>query len=122
MNKRQQSKQDVFKLIEERIGIPFVMDHFEEGEVCFVNNEAIRYDFKLQFTTYDVIHYIYGVVDKLYWKENEKSPPIQLLEIPLPVNGVSFWEYCEIGKNKRLKCPIETIEFVNISDLNWSII
>ncbi len=119
---RQELKQDIFKLIEERIGIPFVKDNYEEGEVCFVNNEDLRCAFKLYFTTYDAVHYIYGIVDKLYWKENEKLPPIQLLKIPLPVNGASFWQYCENGKNKRLKCPIETIEFANLSDLNWSII
>lgn len=119
---RKESKQDIFKLIEERIGIPFVKDQYEESEVCFVNNEDIRYDFKLQFTTYDVIHYIYGVIYKLYWKKNEKLPPIQLLKIPLPVNAVSFWEYAEIGKENRLQYPNMTIEFVKLSDLNWSTI
>ena len=116
---RQESKQDIFKFIEQRIGIPYIMEYYEEVRVCFVNNEDIRYDFQLQFTTYDVIHYVYGVIDKLYWKDNEKLPPIQLLKIPFPVNAVSFWEYAQIGKKNRLQFPIETIEFADLSDLNW---
>ena len=54
-------KTTVFSTIENIIQIPFIEDKFEAGSVCFANDPDVRADFKLQFTTYDVVNYVYGI-------------------------------------------------------------
>lgn len=109
----------VFKTIEKIIDIPFVEDEFEVGAVCFANDEDVRADFKLQFTAYDVVNYIYGIVFQLYSEENIKTLSILDLKIPYPKNATSFWEYSSIGKKFRQQQIIEQLEFIAVSQLNW---
>lgn len=112
-------KTAVLKRIEDIIQIPFVEDEFEVGAVCFANDEDVRADFKLQFTSYDVVNYVYGIVFQLYSKENLNTTSILDLKIPYPQNATSFWEYSSIGKKIRQEQIIEEIEFTAVSQLNW---
>lgn len=109
----------VLKTIEEIIKTPFVEDKFESGAVCFASDEDVRADFKLQFTIYDVVNYIYGVVFQLYSEENIKTLFILDLKIPYPKNATSFWEYSSIGKKFRNQQIIEQLEFAAVSQLIW---
>lgn len=110
---------EVLKIIENIIETPFVEDQFELGSVCFANDEDLRADFKFQFTTYDVVNYVYGFINQLYWKENQKLESILLLKISYPSNASSFWHYCNIGKKFRQEHPIREMEFIVVSELNW---
>lgn len=109
----------VFKTIEKIIKIPFVEDQFEEGAVCFANDEELRADFKLQFTVYDVVNYVYGVVYEFYSKENKIIESISLVKIPYPDNADFFWKYSNIGKKIRLQQTISEIEFHDVTKMNW---
>ena len=109
----------VFELIETIIEIPFVDDEIERGAVCFAFNEGIRADFILQFTAYDVVNYVYGIIFELYCKENEIVKSISILKIPYPTNATFFWNYSIIGKKYRLEDPIKEMEFMDVSKLNW---
>ncbi|MEN9909649.1 MAG: hypothetical protein RLZZ540_2798 [Bacteroidota bacterium] len=111
-------KTAILKTIEKIIETPFVEDEFELGSVCFANDEDLRADFKLHFTIYDVVNYVYGVINQLYWKENEKIE-ISLLKIPYPANSSSFWKYSSIGKKFRQEHPVQEMEFIVVSELNW---
>ena len=64
-------KTAVLKTIESIIETPFVEDEFELGSVCFANDDEVRADFKLRFTTYHVVNYVYGIY-QLHLEENEK--------------------------------------------------
>lgn len=110
---------EVLKTIEKIIETPFIEDEFEAGSVCFVNDEDLRAEFKLQFSTYDVVNYVYGVINQLYWKENEKLQSISLFKIPYPSNAASFWQYSNIGKKFRQEHPIREMEFIVVSELKW---
>ncbi|MBA0882423.1 hypothetical protein [Flavobacterium undicola] len=110
-------KVEVLKTIEKIIETPFVEDEFEVGSVCFANDEDLRADFKLQFSTYDVVNYVYGIY-QLLWEENEKIE-ISLLKIPYPISASSFWQYSSIGKKFRQEHPIQEMEFIVVSELNW---
>lgn len=110
-------KTAVLKTIESIIETPFVEDEFELGSICFANDDEVRADFKLRFTTYHVVNYVYGIY-QLHLEENEKLE-ISLLKIPYPVNAASFWHYCSIGKKIRQEHPIQEMEFIIVSELNW---
>ena len=112
-----QMKANVFNTIENKIQIPFVEEEFEVGSVCFANDEEVRSDFKLQFTTYDVVNYVYGIY-QWHWEENKKIE-ITLLKIPYPENDKFFWKYANLGKKFRLEHPIKEMEFLAITALNW---
>lgn len=111
-------KTAVLKTLEKIIETPFVEDKFELGSVCFANDEDLRADFKLQFSIYDVVNYVYGIY-QLHFEENEKLESISLLKIPYPANASSFWQYANIGKKFRQEHPIPEMEFIVVSELNW---
>ncbi|HEX9152155.1 MAG TPA: hypothetical protein VF842_08735, partial [Flavobacterium sp.] len=81
-------KATIFATIERIIDTPFVEEQFENGSVCFEMDEDVRADFQLQFTVYDVVNYVYGLIYQLYWKENEELKSISLLKIPYPINAI----------------------------------
>lgn len=110
-------KTDIFKTIETIIQLPFEKENFQSGAVCFANSEELRDDFKLHFTTYDVVNYVYGVLWQTDLNENRNT--FTDLKIPFPKTVNFFWKYAEIGKKFRQSRPIEAIELVNCTDLNW---
>lgn len=110
-------KTSIFNTIENILQIPFVEGKFEAGSVCFANDEEVRADFKLQFTTFDVMNYVYGIY-QLHWEENQKIE-LSVLKIPYPENADFFWKYANIGKKFRLENPIKEMEFFDLTELNW---
>lgn len=112
-------KTDILKKIEIIIQLPFENETFQSGAVCFANSEELRSDYKLYFSTSDVVNYVYGVLSQLYPNENLKS--VIDLEIPFPTSANLFWKYVEIGKKLRQFNSIEEEEFINFSNLNWQL-
>ncbi|KDN55608.1 type ISP restriction/modification enzyme [Flavobacterium seoulense] len=112
-------KATVFETLEKIIQIPFVADEFENGAVCFANDEEVRADFKLQFTAFDVVNYVYGILFKLYLKENIENASILNLKIPFPADADFFWKYSDFGKKLRQEKIIETIECNAVNQFNW---
>lgn len=110
---------DIFKSIEEIIGLPFLREDFEDSSVCFENNEDLRDDFKVHFTAYDIVNYAYGIIYQSYSQEDENPQFYGSLEIPYPLDAAYFWQYSNLGKKHRIKQPIEELELANISELNW---
>ena len=113
-------KIQVLKTIESIIETPFVEDEFESGSVCFANDEDLRANFKLQFTIYDVVNYVYGVC-QLHLEKNEKLE-ISLLKIPYPVNADLFWKHSNGGKKLRQQQAINEIELTDVTILNWVVV
>jgi len=63
----------------------------QPGNVCFANNnEDLRDEFKLVFSTSDLIHYILGVL-------KTSAKPIAEYKIPYPVNAENFWKLVRLG-------------------------
>lgn len=112
-------KASIFSTIERIIETPYVETPLDMGSVCFESDDELRAEFLLQFTVYDVVNYVYGVVYQLYWRENNKIESISILKIPYPVNATFFWQYSTIGKKIRIEHPIQEMEFISVSELNW---
>lgn len=109
----------VFKIIENIIGVPYVEESFETGTVCLAMDEDLRFDFQTQFAVYDVVNYIYGIVNRLYLEDEINSKNIQSLLIPYPVDASFFWENSALGKKIRLIYPIRELECRAVQDFNW---
>lgn len=109
----------VYNVIETRVNLSFIREIFDEREVYLDNEEEVRLEFRLQFTNFDIVNYIYGIVYQLYWNENKKLKSLNSLPIPYPTDVDYFWEYSLMGNKFRKINPIYEIEFSNISALNW---
>lgn len=110
---------DIFSTIERIIETPFVKDVLEIGSLCLESDDELRAEFRLQFTTYDVVNYVYGVVHQLYCMENNEIDSISFLKIRYPVSATFFWQYSAIGRKIRIEHPIQEMELISLSDLNW---
>jgi hypothetical protein len=112
-------KLSLFEKIEKIIETPFVENELENCSVCFENEEDLRPDYRIQFTYYDVVNYVYGILCQLHYKENKELNPLSLLKIPYPENAAFFWKYSTFGRKMRLEKPITEIEFIDVTQLNW---
>lgn len=112
-------KATVFNKIEAIISIPFVEEEVATDSVCFACSDELRVDFRIQFSSYDVVNYVYGIMFELYRKEDMNLESILCLEIPYPINAISFWNNSVIGKINRQELLIEEIEFLDVTELNW---
>ena len=107
-------KRVVFETLENIIGVPFVALETETSSVCLANSEELRAEFRLQFTIYDVVNYVYGILETI-----PDNDAIASLVISYPLDAIFFWKYSSKGKKNRLKNTIEALEFMEISELNW---
>lgn len=112
----------IFIKIERIIETPYVEDVLEIGSVCLESDDELRAEFRLQFTAYDVINYVYGVVFQSYCIENDEIESISFLKIPYPINATFFWQYSRIGQRIRIENPIQEMELISLSELNWEVI
>lgn len=115
-------KSNIFSTIERIIETPYVEDLFETGSVCLESDDELRAEFLLQFTIYDVVNYVYGVVNQLYCEGDNEMESISIFKIPYPVNATFFWQYSAIGRRIRIEHPIQEMEFISVSELNWELI
>lgn len=105
----------IFDRIKKQIDLPFMIDQYEEGSVCFANSKDIRSDYKLYFTLDDVVYYVYGVIN--HFLDVENSSLIENRTIPFPINTTQFWDYVLIGK--ELHHNNKVIEYDEVLNLNW---
>lgn len=90
------------KKIADDLGLSFVPVKEKEGEVCFLNSEEVRPEFRLSFAPVDVADYIFGAYQNiLHETQQQKSPDNTLLKIPFPKNAVSFWKLVKAGELLR---------------------
>lgn len=92
----------VIQKIAADLGLSFVKVKEKESEVCFMNSEEVRPEFRLSFAPVDLYHYICAVLqDPLYKTYTEKMPEAQTLHIPYPKDAVGFWGMVKKGGQRR---------------------
>lgn len=109
----------VFKKIEAIIAIPFVDEEITTASVCFACSDELRADFRIQFSAFDVVNYVYGIIQDCYTIEEIKTTSILDFKIPYPQNAAFFWNYSFIGEKNRFKFTIKEINFIDLNELNW---
>lgn len=100
----------VIQRIAANLGLSFVPEKEKEGEVCFINSEEVRPEFKLSFAPVDIANYICAVLQNpLYKAQWERLPETVLPRIPYPKDAVGFWELVKLGEKFRHDQDLKTL-------------
>ena len=78
-------------------GITIYMEKETEGNVCFINSNEVRPEFRQSFTIIDLLDYCYAV---LHSAINEFSE-INSARIPVTSNSSVFWQFVKHGSELR---------------------
>lgn len=99
--------------ISEKLKLAFIKDEGKgrTGEVCFANSPEVRPEFRLTFTTNDILDYVYAVIySNEHKKDLGKYLKMDLEGIPIPSDTDIFWNLAALGKKlikiHRLENPI----------------
>lgn len=92
----------VIQKIATTIGISFIQEKEKESEVCFINSEEVRPEFKLSFTPIDLYHYIRAILkNPEYHQHEDNKPDANFLNIPFPENAACFWKLVQLDKEQQ---------------------
>ncbi|WP_230080296.1 type ISP restriction/modification enzyme [Winogradskyella marina] len=94
--------QKLTKQISKRLGLTFILETEPEGNVCFINSEELRDDYKTSFRTIDVLDYSYALLQSP--SNREKYNAFLVIDdpnIPIPKHTDTFWELVRLGKSLR---------------------
>ncbi|HRO46809.1 type ISP restriction/modification enzyme [Agriterribacter sp.] len=92
----------VIQRIATDLGLSFVPEKEKESEVCYINSEEVRPEFKLSFAPVDVADYIFGALHSpAYRIQWEGLPETVLPQIPYPKDAIVFWELVKSGEQLR---------------------
>ena len=87
--------------ISEKLKLAFIKDEGKgmSGEVCFANSPEVRPEFRLTFTTKDILDYVYAVIYSNEQKRNlEKYFKMDLEQIPITADTDVFWNLAALGR------------------------
>jgi hypothetical protein len=92
----------IVKQIAEGLGISFVPEKEQEGNVCLANNEEVRPEYRTTFAPIDLLDYIYAVLHSPAYRERYKEfLEIDFPRVPYPKDAVVFWKLVELGGQIR---------------------
>ncbi len=92
----------IIQKIASELCIGFVSEKEREGEVCFMNSEEVRPEFKVSFAPIDIENYLLAVIKSPDLEERlETLSQSDRLIIPYPKDAVDFWTMVERGKQWR---------------------
>lgn len=90
---------DIINQITNCLGLLFINENKTEGNVCFLNSNELRPEFRQNFTSIDLLDYCYAV---LHSTINEVSE-IDSARIPITSDSSVFWELVKYGSELRNK-------------------
>ena len=91
----------VIQRIATDLGVSFVPQKEKEGEVCFINSEEVRPEFKLSFAPVDLSDYILAVIYNAYNARHKLLPETGSVIIPYPKDAPGFWDLVKLGEKLR---------------------
>ncbi|HRP55606.1 hypothetical protein [Agriterribacter sp.] len=91
----------VIQKIATQLGLSFVPEKEKESEVCFINSEEVRPEFRLSFAPVDLTDYILGALHHSYNALNKPLPETGHITVPYPKDSVVFWEWVKLGERLR---------------------
>jgi hypothetical protein len=86
---------EIFARLESHLHLRYVEKDIE-GNVCLIDSEEVRPEFKGSFTTAAVVNYLYGSFHLALNKT--KSEKEFLTDFPYPDNSEIFWELMKSGE------------------------
>lgn len=93
---------EIVKEIAKRLGIGFVPEKEAAGNVCFINSDEVRDDYKTTFAPIDLLDYIYAVLHSPTYRETYKEfLKIDFPRVPYPKDSETFWKLVKLGGEIR---------------------
>jgi hypothetical protein len=89
---------EVVAELSNRLHLPYLEEKSSEGNVCFVNSEEVRPEFRETFTPTDVTCYLIGLFKTSTATEVAKEN--FHLHFPYPQNADVFWLEVENGRSE----------------------
>lgn len=94
---------EIINKVADSLNLQFISDKEREGNVCFVNSNELRHEFRQSFTSIDLLDYCYAI---LHSAINEISE-INSVRIPITSDSSAFWKLVkhgsELGREDSLK-------------------
>ncbi|WP_239986513.1 type ISP restriction/modification enzyme [Arenibacter catalasegens] len=92
----------IIKKIESNLGLIFMPELEEEGNVCMVHSPEVRNEYKQTFTSINLLDYIYAVLySPDYRKKGKECLDIDFSQVPYPVDLLHFWNFAGLGSQLR---------------------
>lgn len=91
----------IIQRIAANIQLSFVPEKEKESEVCFINSEEVRPEFKLSFAPVDLSDYILAVLHHFYNTRHKSLPERDPVIIPYPKDAAGFWDLVKLGEKLR---------------------
>ena len=92
----------ILKQIEQDLGLTFVPEKSEAGNVCMADNPEVRKEYIGAFAPIDILDYIYAILHSpKYRKKYKEFLKIDFPRVPYPVDQQTFWQLVELGSQLR---------------------
>jgi hypothetical protein len=88
---------EIINQISDCLGLQFINEKQTEGNVCFINSNELRPEFRQSFTSMDVLDYCYAVLDLSI----NKISAINSASIPITSESSVFWKFVKHGSELR---------------------
>lgn len=85
-------------VFEEKTGLLFNEEPFNENAACYALSPEIRQDFKIDFNTTDLINYTLAL---LHFHLSSTPEALDMISLKLPTSSDNFWKISEIGAEIR---------------------
>jgi predicted helicase len=86
---------------EKRMGIEFINTDQVEPNLCYIESEEVRDEYRTTFTQSDILYYIYAMQHSPYVTIDEKVFSGVNVSILYPKNSTTFWELARLGKELK---------------------
>jgi hypothetical protein len=93
---------EVVKHISEKLNLFYSPLKETGGEVCFLNSEEVRPEYKVSYSSPDIINYVRGYLKSVEYENKYKNLLYEgFLFVPFPNDESEFWRFVQIGKENR---------------------
>lgn len=105
---------EVLVTIEKIIGIPFIVELYLDGSVCFANNDEVRPEFRQHFNVFHVLDYVNASICK-----SELPLKTDFIKIPYPTDSSFFWKQVAVGAMLRKSDLLEEPSTEKYFEIKW---
>ena len=89
---------ELVEKISNELGLTFMTENEQRGNVCLADSAELRPEFKETFTSTDVLHFKYAVLKST--TNQEENNDFSILN-SVPKDRRIFWELVELGNKIR---------------------
>lgn len=100
------------------LGLACISETERGGNVCSVNSGEVRNDFRISFTTNDLLNYFFALTHSTAFRQKfENLDQAVFSELPFPSDSEQFWQLAELGRQLRNSIRNEQDNLTGIDEL-----